>query len=269
MAFTSKGAVRIHWQEQGAGEPILLIMGHLYTGDMWYPLIPALADQHRVIWFDNRGTGRSGRSSTVTVPDMAADAKAVLDAASVGAANVFGVSMGGGIAMELALESPERVTSLLLGCTAIASWERPPKNLGAHLRYYLPRRLARSAMRDSLYGPACPDDGRAERDLKQIMRMRFSRRGVVAQSEAVRCYRLSLERAAQITAPTLVMHGTADQTVPFAMGEQIAEVLPNARFIGYEGAGHNYIVAAREKVTVDVLSFLAEAGRHVPVDPGR
>jgi len=59
MPFADNGGVRIHWQEQGSGTPIVLVMGHRYSAAMWYPILPALAAKHRVIWFDNRGTGES------------------------------------------------------------------------------------------------------------------------------------------------------------------------------------------------------------------
>ena len=60
MAFAENNGVRLSWQERGQGTPILLVMGHRYSGAMWYPALDALSAQHRVIWFDNRGTGQSG-----------------------------------------------------------------------------------------------------------------------------------------------------------------------------------------------------------------
>lgn len=258
MAWASNGRVRIHWQELGQGEPVLLIMGHLYTGDMWYPLIPELSKKYRLIWFDNRGSGESGRARRTTVSDMAADARAVMDAAGVERAHVFGVSMGGGIAMQLALESPERVQSLLLGCTAIATRSYKRRGRISNLRYFLPRSLARNAMRQTLYGPVCPDDGRAERDVEVIMKMKFSRLGVIGQSDAIRRYDLPLDQAATISAPTLVLHGTADQAVPYEAGVQISATLPDATLVTYEGAGHNFLVAATDEVIEDVDKFLSE-----------
>ena len=56
------GDLRLYWDEAGAGTPVLLIMGALYSSRMWYPVIETLATRHRVIWFDNRGIGRSQSS---------------------------------------------------------------------------------------------------------------------------------------------------------------------------------------------------------------
>ena len=79
MAFTSNKGVRIHWDERGQGTPVLLVMGHRYSSAMWYPVIDTLAETHRVIWFDNRGTGETDSAKGFAVSDMADDAFAVLD----------------------------------------------------------------------------------------------------------------------------------------------------------------------------------------------
>src|SRR6202008_593015 len=80
---------------------------------------PVLAQTYRTIAVDNRGVGQSDVPPGVySIALMASDAAAVLDAAKVQSAHVFGVSMGGMIAQEFALQYPERVRSLILGCTA-------------------------------------------------------------------------------------------------------------------------------------------------------
>jgi pimeloyl-ACP methyl ester carboxylesterase len=92
---------------------------------MWYPVIPALARRHRVIWFDNRGTGQSDTPRTATFNDHVLDAVAVLDAAGVARADAYGVSMGGGVVLELAMTRPDRVRSMVLGATCIFSSDKP------------------------------------------------------------------------------------------------------------------------------------------------
>src|ERR1700679_1155666 len=97
MPFADNKGVRLHWEEKGQGTPVLLVMGHRYSSAMWYPMIPALSAEHRVIWFDNRGTGESDSTRKASVQDLADDAFAVMDAAGVERAHLFGVSMGGGV----------------------------------------------------------------------------------------------------------------------------------------------------------------------------
>src|SRR6202162_4486029 len=119
MSFAENKGARIYWDEQGSGEPLLLIMGLSYPSYMWHRSRPLLVQRYRTIAFDNRGIGQSDVPSGVySIPSMASDGAAVLDAAGVEAAHVFGLSMGGMIAQEFALQYPKRVRSLILGCTA-------------------------------------------------------------------------------------------------------------------------------------------------------
>jgi pimeloyl-ACP methyl ester carboxylesterase len=115
----------LHWEQTGTGSPVLLIMGAVYSSAMWYPALPALAAQHRLISFDNRGTGKSTWTPTASIADMTADALAVLDAADLERAHVYGISLGGVIALELALAAPERVRSLVLGATCVLTPDKP------------------------------------------------------------------------------------------------------------------------------------------------
>src|ERR1700758_3304900 len=119
MPIVENQGAEIYWDEQGSGEPLLLIMGLSYPSYMWHRTRPVLAQTYRTIALDNRGVGQSDVPSGVySMALMASDAATVLDAAKVQSAHVFGVSMGGMIAQEFALRYPKRVRSLILGCTA-------------------------------------------------------------------------------------------------------------------------------------------------------
>src|SRR6185503_20953113 len=118
------GSAKIYWEEQGSGDPILLIMGLGASLEAWDRTAPVLASRYRVILFDNRGVGRSDvPPGPYSLEMMADDAAAVLDAAGVQAAHVYGASMGGMIAQEFALRHPTRVRKLILGCTACGGRE--------------------------------------------------------------------------------------------------------------------------------------------------
>lgn len=255
MPFVNNGPVRLHWDEKGAGTPLLLMMGHAFPSAMWYPVLDALAAHHRVLWFDNRGTGQSDAPSRATASDMAADARAVLDAAEVSRAHVFGVSMGGGLALQIAHETPDRVRSLVLGCTGLAV-QTPPVTWTTGLRYRVPLRLARGAMRRSMYGPACPPAA-AEADLDLLCRTKVRPRGLVAQARAIASFDLTAEKVADLETPSLVLHGDVDATVPLWRGEDLAAALPNSRLVVYPGLGHAFPVGAPVQVAQDVLEFLS------------
>ena len=255
MPYVDRGDCRIHWAEAGDGTPILLVMGAVYSSEMWYPALAALAARHRVIRFDNRGTGGSTATRVASIPDMAADALAVLDAAGVETAHVYGVSLGGIVALELAMQAPGRVRSLVLGCTGVLTADKPRAPKWMNHLFWLPRRMLVARTR---YGSACPPD-KAELARRTLRRDVRRRRGLVAQQNALRAYAASTEAVAALTMPALVLHGTEDAIVPLSWGQELAETLPDARLITYAGAGHNYLVEMDERANDDVLAFLEKA----------
>lgn len=255
LRFANNGGMRLHWQEAGSGTPLLLIMGHRYSSRMWYPVIPALAQQHRVIWFDNRGTGYSGTGSDFSVQDMAKDALAVMDAAGAESAHVYGVSLGGGIAVELAMQQPQRVRSLILGCTRLKT-EVHERGWLRQASYYIPAPIMNLLM-NSAGGYGSAADPAAVAFSQDVLRTDpYSARGVAGQSQAIGRYATTLEAAARLTMPALVLHGDEDATIAYEGGKELAAALPNSRFETLKGAGHNFFLAQRERANGLVLDFL-------------
>lgn len=90
MPYADNSGVKVYWEEQGQGDPLLLIMGLGYTLDMWYRTAPALSKHYRTISFDNRGVGRTDvPPGPYSISAMAADAAAVMDSAGVTRAHVL------------------------------------------------------------------------------------------------------------------------------------------------------------------------------------
>lgn len=260
MPFAHNKSVRIHWQERGAGSPVLLVMGHRYSSALWYPVVDALAEQHRVIWFDNRGTGQTDSVTGFALSDMADDAFAVLDAAGIEKAHIFGVSMGGVIVEDMAVRRPERVMSLTVGCSGILSAEKPRAPAWVRALYYLPpwllKLLMPSRRGDSGYGSAASREA-IDADMAMLAKDESSVPGVVAQAVAIASHTQTKAAMAALTLPSLVLHGDEDATVPFIWGKELAETLPNCTWVPLQGAGHNFLVARREETLAALLPFLA------------
>src|SRR4051812_18515403 len=218
MAFATRGDSSIYWTETGAGDPLLLIMGLGATHEWWNRLLPVVAPRFRTILFDNRGVGRSDTPpGPYSIPEMADDAAAVLDAAGVESAHVFGASMGGMIAQELALRHPTRVRSLILGCTARGGRQSVPASrevaaaLGA--RASMSREDAMWAMAPYIFDAATPRE-RIVEDLNVRLGATMTNEGYFAQLQAIRAWSGTFDRLAAIAMPTLVVHGETDQLVP-------------------------------------------------------
>ena len=264
MPFITNGGVRLHWEERGQGTPILLIMGHRYSSAMWYPVFEAFSDRYRLIFFDNQGTGQSGARKRTSVSEMTEDALKVLDAAGVDSAHVYGVSMGGGLALEFGARHPDRVRSLILGCTMAKTPDIPPRPKWLVSLIYrlvpLLKPIMKPAPHKGGYGDNAPDDAIA-RDKAVLEKDPFSMTGVIAQSHAIIDYSITPEEVAAVNIPALVLHGTQDAAVPYEAGKKLSEMLPDARLVTFEGIGHNYFVGAGDRANAEVDRFIQEVER--------
>jgi pimeloyl-ACP methyl ester carboxylesterase len=262
MPLVERGRRGIHYESVGdpTRPPVLLIMGLGFSSRAWDRLPALLARDFHVLVFDNLGTGRSGRVGfAYRMRDLADDAAAVIDAAGVRSAHVFGISMGGMIAQELAIGHPGRVRSLALGCT-FASWRaRAAPPLGTKLDLVLlnlglvtPSRISRVLV-SAEWHAAHPES--ALRWMKRAERTAL--RYATAQVLAIARHE-ALPRLHQIRAPTLVLTGGADKLVPAANSEVLARSIPGARLLVFPDAGHVFPLE-REAETVSALRehFLA------------
>ena len=260
MAFTENNGTKIFWTEQGAGEPLLLIMGLGGTHKEWRRILPSLAAKYRVIMFDNRGTGETIASDEpFSIPLMASDAKAVLNAANVKSAHILGMSMGGMIAQEFALAYPEMTHSLILTVTNCGGRES-----------ILPKPEVLFALQGR--GVATPEDGfwatvpysydsttpreiiaedLAAREGKFTAPANFMR-----QLQAVMTWQGTFSRLSKITAPTLVIGGINDQLIPCANSKIIADQIPNAKLVKLENSSHIFTTDQTEKSVEMILEFL-------------
>jgi 3-oxoadipate enol-lactonase len=257
--------VRLHWEDTGgSGPPVLLIMGLGMNATGWWRTIPALAE-FRVIAFDNRGVGRSERvPGPYTAAVMADDAVSVLDEAGVDRAHVYGISLGGMIAQEVALRHPERVRALVLGATTAGGSNLVPAsddvNAFVRLRAQMTAEHAVWASVPINYARRTRLEGgdRIAEDIAQRLRFPVEPEYYSAQLAAAHGHEARVE---DIRAPTLVVHGEEDVLVPPANGERLAELIPDAELSMWPGAAHLYFT---DEPCVD--RYVAEwLRRHSPI----
>jgi 3-oxoadipate enol-lactonase len=264
MAFTQNQGAKIYWDEQGSGNPLLLIMGLSYPSYMWHRSRPVLAAQYRTIAFDNRGVGRSDvPPGPYSISIMASDAAAVLDAAGVQRAHVYGVSMGGMIAQEFALQYPQRVCSLVLGCTAFGGPEAvrsEPAAIQALTRRGMTPEEATEAIIPLIYDPATPRH-LIDEDMKIRLQWYPTTEGYMAQLMAIFEWE-AYSRISQITAPTLVITGESDRLIPAANSKRIAARIPGAKLALLPHASHIFSTDQPEAAHHAILDFLAAQANH-------
>ena len=261
MPFTTNQGTKIYWNEEGTGEPLLLIMGLGYPSAAWYRTRPTLSRKYRTIAFDNRGVGQTDMPpGPYPIPVMAADAAAVLDAAELESAHVFGISMGGMIAQEFALQYPHRVRSLILGCTAAggptAVRAEPEVTDMVMARGSMTPEQAALAAIPFIYDLGTPRN-LIDEDLA-IRRPWFPRpEAYNAQLQGIIAWE-SYSRLEKIAAPTLVIHGESDRLVLAANGKLIADKIKGARFVMLDHASHIFTTDQAVAAQNAVLEFLQE-----------
>jgi pimeloyl-ACP methyl ester carboxylesterase len=263
MPSVSSASVRIYWEEEGRGDPLLLIMGTGYTLEMWHRVRPLLARTHRLLFMDNRGVGRSDvPDEPYSISDMAADCVGVLDAAGAADAHVLGAWLGGAVAQELALSHRERVRSLVLVCTTAFPHTADPE---PEVLEYVRTRASMSKEEGARAGvPFTYDEStprsRIEEDLKLRLKTYPSAEGYLGQLRAVSAYE-SRSRIGFLSIPTLVAHGENDRLVPPSNGEDLARLIPDAELVMIPGAGHNVFTDQPETTAEVILTFLDHLSR--------
>jgi pimeloyl-ACP methyl ester carboxylesterase len=213
----------------------------------WYRTVPVLAQAGlRVLAFDNRGVGRSDRPpAPYSVTMMADDAISVLDAAGIDRSHIYGISLGGMIAQEIALRHPARVKRLVLGATTpggASSTPAPAETLAFFQRRgEMPAEEAVWASVPYNYASdtRAKHGDRIAQDIAQRLRFPIASDPYKAQLAAAFGHD-ARERLPKLTAPTLVVHGAEDVMVPPANGRLLAQLIPGARLAEFSKAAHLY-----------------------------
>jgi pimeloyl-ACP methyl ester carboxylesterase len=266
VPIAKAGDINLYYEVHGEGQPLLLIIGYGSNSGHWFVILPHLAGRFKVIISDNRGTGRSDKPDIpYTAEMMTGDAIALLDAAGVGAAHVFGISMGGMIAQELVLRHPGRVKKLILGCTTCG---------GPHAVKSSPESAA------FLFDPERAKLSDEERALSTVPWL-WNEDFIAKHPEAVKRYVttttqyptpvhgymsqanfiLSLDtydRLPQIKAPTLVLTGARDRIIQPENSKILASRIPGAELVIFEQAGHQFISDTAEESSEKIIQFLEE-----------
>ena len=251
---------------------VMLIMGLGMQLVAWPPgLVRGLMNAgYRVIRFDNRDIGLSDKLDHLGVPnllwqglkyklgmnirapyslhDMALDAVGVLDALKIDRAHIVGVSMGGMVAQRLVLRVPDRCLSLV-SIMSSSSARGLPVATPAVTRLLLSRPANKSLeaaidhsvrLFKAIGSPGYPIDDEDRRTaVAYSLKRSYYPHGMLRQMMAAVADSKRAVELANITVPTLVVHGKADPLLPYACGEDTARRIPGAKLVGIDGMGHD------------------------------
>lgn len=256
------GDIEIVYWVFGEGTPLVLITGLVTPASSWGPLPTVLSHQgYKVIAIDNRDVGSSSRCDDMEyeVADMARDVAAVLDAEEIERSYVLGISLGGMIAQELALQFPDRVEKLILVGTDAGFPDRVVDQDFWMSFLSLPAPDPETYLRAAIELMTAP--GFAEANPAMVDLIIKSRIGAFADSgqfnrqmQASTSFS-SGQRLRDLQVPTLILHGDKDRMVAAANGPRLAELIPNSELVMLEGVGHLSPLEAPGEVLGHIARF--------------
>jgi pimeloyl-ACP methyl ester carboxylesterase len=254
--------IRIHYEEQGRGDPLILIMGLGAPGSRWKDHAAAYEKHFRCILVDNRGAGESDRPlGPYTTKMMADDTAGLMLALGLENARIAGISMGSAIAQELALSYPKKVRSLVL----VSSWSRSDRYTQTVFEHFKKMRelaspadftqllqlwIASAPYYEEHFEEMMGDQTKAQEDYMPVDAFQ-------AQSDACSMHN-TFDRLDMITAPTLLTVGDADIFTPLRLTVEMQERMSGSEMVVFKGLGHIHHWEDLERFNDLTMKFLLE-----------
>jgi pimeloyl-ACP methyl ester carboxylesterase len=263
VPFADVNAVRLFYEQQGVGEPLICVQGLSASSAAWVLQVPAFAARHRTVTFDNRDVGQSSRTDApYAIGDMADDVLALADHLGIDEFHLLGVSMGGAIAQHVALDAPRRVRTLTLG----VSWAGAGAYADEKTRLLSleAERFTREEFIDSLmllnFSEAFYENAEGVAFVRQMMidypyhqePDAFRRQADASAGHDLR------GRLDALTMPVHVIAGEHDIMLPRWKSEELAAEIPGSRLTVVPKAPHGLNVERAEEFNDAVLGFIAE-----------
>ena len=257
--------MNLAYDDRGSGDPVLFIAGRGGAGRTWHlHQVPAFVTAgYRAITFDNRGIGATEQADGFGIDQMVADTAALIEKLDAAPARIVGVSMGSFIAQELMLARPELVHSAVLLATRgrhdrTREFFRTAEHKLAEQGVALPPEFEAKMRLLESFSPKTLNDDVAARDWIDMFTMWPTKPtpGLRTQLD-IGPLENRLPAYRSITAPVLVIGFADDVVLPPHLGREVAEALPNGRYLEIPDAGHLGFLEKPQVVNVAALDFFA------------
>ncbi len=260
------GTIQMYYESHGKGQPLVLLpdMGNDVTS-LWGQ-VPRLSQDFRCIAVDNRGVGRSSKpSSPYTIKLMADDVVHILDHLRIPRAHILGISMGGAIAQEIAINHPDRVGALVL----VASWPRPDRYLTSLLELFkdvkrsvdpltFEREVALWSFTRGYFDTSYDE---LEKRQRASLDVPYPTPSTTFTRQVEACIAHdACDRLGQITAPTLNVVGEQDIFTPVRFSRELTDMIPSARLEVVPGAAHAVHWEKPDEVNELAMNHLTTGG---------
>jgi 3-oxoadipate enol-lactonase len=263
MAIAEANGQRLYYETHGDGEPLFCVAGLSCDTLVWIPQLQAFSAEHRTVIFDNRDVGQSSMSKPgYDIADMARDALSLADELELESFHLLGVSMGGAIAQEMALQAPGRIRTLTLAvsfATGGAYARRLAEVWGARVM-----QVSREQHVDELMLLNHSEELYENQDMVEFIRTAILQNPHPQPPEAFArqleaCSRHhTLDRLGTLTMHTHVIGGEHDILIPAWKSREIAAAITGAKLDVLAGAPHGLSLERAEEFNAAVLGFIRE-----------
>jgi len=265
--------VDLYYENHGSGEPLVLIPSTAFSAEVWKPYqVPGLSKTLNLIIHDPRGSGRSrARQQVYTINQMANDVVALLDYLEIGAAHVLGHSMGGRIGLEMALNFPGRVKSLIMAASGSGQAARPGPDCIPGLPHWLVIRLVEKGFEKALREEFCDtnafftDAFRKQHPdkVEQFFQLAWATHSKLSEYIHLIIARHNWEathRLGDVRCPTLVLIGDNDsaRSNHLAQAETLKNRIANAELHVLKGQSHGFFWQAPEETNQVILNWVKQ-----------
>lgn len=274
MAEIEVNGVRLWYEFTGEGETVVQIGGAVSAHEGYATITPGLSKHYRVLDYDHRGYGLSDRpDQRYTLDTWSDDLAGLLDALDIDKAHIHGGSMGSFIAVNFAARYPEQTDKLLLGAGAVAKcdqmgilqfkiWQHLARAYGVESREVSEELLTKAFSRSYLDNHFQGNE--ALREMQESTARNASTHVFIDACQAMIDTDVR-DQLTQVKASVLVMVGSEDVLTPLDAGpggagaRYVAENLPNAKLVVFEGSGHGHYIEQPEESLQAILGFLRQA----------
>ena len=266
LEIESRGKLELYYEEEGAGEPLVMVGGLTATVEVWGKLRGLLAAEYRLIMPDNRGTGRTKarHDDGDRAPSrMAEDLLGLVDGLGLDTFHVMGGSYGGTIALSFAVKHPQRLKSLIVACSHFGGADKVAAVPGVRetrARGGAPDATEeeRRAALETLFHPETIDERPEVVAFYDGFKRRFpiSKQEIARRNKGMAEYDVS-EEVKTLGVPTLVISGEADVLVPTENSRRMAGRIPGAELVIVENTGHHFYSERPEASAEAILAFLS------------
>jgi 3-oxoadipate enol-lactonase len=264
MAIAEVNGQRLYYEVHGDGEPLLCVAGLTCDTLVWIPQVQAFAAAHRTVIFDNRDAGQSSMAEgDYEIADMARDALALADELELDTFHLLGVSMGGAIAQEMAIQAPQRVRTFTIAVSFGAGGaysRRVAEVWGARVE-----QISREQHIDELMLMNHSEAFYDHPEMVEFIRTAMLNNPYPQPPDAFKrqlgaCARHDARPGlATLTMPAHVIGGEYDILVPVWKSKEIASLIPGSTLTVLPGAPHGLSVERAEEFNSAVLGFIREA----------